>query len=307
MPYHIVKYWCLLLLILPVHVSAQEQKIPLSATISIADAEKSGDTFYVRFSVNSRGSIYLLDSGLNRLVKINQQGAILKEIGGFGWGDVQFDQATDIWARNALNVFVVDHNNHRIQHFDRNLNFIASINNDSALPDHLQFAFPIAMVFSMFGELFLIEGENKRVLHLDAQFKPLRSFGSFDWGEGALQEPAAIGLSAQQEVFVYDMGQNAIIIFDYFGNFDRIIPIKKRSESTRMLIMNKHIYLADSTGMALDIYNNDGSEDTRYSFAHHLTKGMRIRDFFITDQLFYVLAGEPATIYVFKPMPSGEK
>ncbi|MDQ7052666.1 MAG: hypothetical protein Q9P14_07185 [candidate division KSB1 bacterium] len=67
--------------------------------------------------------------------------------------------------------------------------------NDDGLDQRLQFGLPVAVTFSRFGELFVIDGENQRILRFNANGEPEQSFGDWDWGDGRLEEPVAICLN----------------------------------------------------------------------------------------------------------------
>ena len=199
-------------------VSAQVVPRP-GRVVQIEYPETHTGSWLQAVSINSRGEFYLTDTGLNRIIKTDSSGAILLEIGGFGWENEQFDQPLDIWAENALDVYVVDYNNNRIQRFDRNLNYVTSIVNDETRPAELQFAFPRALTVSLFGDVFVIETENGRVIKFDAEGRPLISFGDYDSGGGQLDMPYSICVAGEDDVFITDQRLQSVIRFDYYGNF----------------------------------------------------------------------------------------
>ncbi len=170
-------------------------------------------------SVDAEGNIYIADTGNQRVLKCDAQGKLVREVGGFGFGEQQFDRPVDVWVDNGLNVFVADYNNHRLQRYDKDLNFISSYSSDEARDESLQFRYPAALTLSAQGELFVADHEYNRVLRFEALGKPKASFGDFNWGEGRLERPAKIFISRRNEVWVSDSLRHAVLRYDAFGNF----------------------------------------------------------------------------------------
>jgi hypothetical protein len=170
-------------------------------------------------SVDLSGAIYISDTENNRILKFNSDGELIKTIGGFGWEKEQFYTPLDICASSALDVFVADYNNHRIQRYDKDLNYISSLYSDENWDETFQFAYPKSMVVSIHGDLFIIDGENIRLLMLNSFGEPEMSFGDFSEGKGRLVDPVQITVSSKDRLFVSDSQANKIIVFDYFGNY----------------------------------------------------------------------------------------
>jgi sugar lactone lactonase YvrE len=171
--------------------------------------------------VDPNGNLYLADTGHNRVLKCNQAGELLREVGGFGFNKEQFDHPVDVWAGNGLEVFIADYNNQRVERYDKDLNYLSSFYSDDLLEISLQFGYPAAVGLSTQGELFLADHEFNRILRLDAFGAPKSSFGDYNWGEGQLACPAKILITARREVFVSDSTANVIVEFDDYGNFVR--------------------------------------------------------------------------------------
>jgi len=171
--------------------------------------------------VDPDGNLYIADTGNNRILKCSQRGELLRETGGFGFDKQQFDRPVDIWAGNGLEVLVVDYNNHRLERYDKDLNYISSYYSDELQNESLQFGYPAAVSFSTNGEIFLADHEFDRMLRIDAFGKPKSSFGDFNWGDGRLSRPAKILITSRREIFVSDSTAEAIMEFDYYGNFVR--------------------------------------------------------------------------------------
>jgi tripartite motif-containing protein 71 len=182
--------------------------------------EKPGEfSFPAGISSDPNGNIYVADTGNNRIQKFDAKGKLLTFIGGFGWKSEQFQQPIDLTATNGLDIFVADYENERIERYDKDLNWIQSIYANPGLEERLRFGFPRSVSVSIHGDLFIVDGENKRVLKFNTQRQPEMSFGDYDWGEGALTEPARLFVSKQDKIYVTDPGAERIVLYDYYGNF----------------------------------------------------------------------------------------
>ncbi len=227
-------------------------------TVQIEYPEAHSGSWLQAVSVNSRKEFYLSDTGLNRILKTDSLGAIVLEIGGFGWENEQFDQPLDIWAANALDVYVADYNNNRIQRFDRNLNYVTSIVNDETQPAELQFAFPRALAVSLFGDVFVIETENNRVIKFDAEGRPLISFGDYDSGGGRLDAPHSICVAGEDDVFITDQQRGSVIRFDYYGNFLQEFGTGELRSPGAAVIAADRLVVLDTELLRLFVFEKEG-------------------------------------------------
>ena len=170
-------------------------------------------------SVDLFGSIYIADTGNNRILKLNTDGQIIKTIGGFGWEKEQFYSPYDIHVSSVLDIFVADYNNNRVERYDKDLNYISSLYSNEDWDAQFQFGYPKSVACSIHGELFIIDGENIRLLKLNSFGEPELSFGDFAEGKGRLLQPGQVAISSDDKIYVSDSQANKIIVFDYFGNY----------------------------------------------------------------------------------------
>ncbi len=236
-----------LLLAIPfVDLPAQSPPLRFLREIDLSTVIHQPKSRLVDLSLNQQQEIYLLDGGLHRVLLLDSTGALLREIGGFGWETYQFDQPQDIWAENSLDVFVADYNNNRVQRFDRRLNFVGTYTSEAVQRPELQFGLPVAVTFSRFGELFLIDSENRRVLRFNADGEPEQSFGDWDWGEGRLEEPVDICIDARDQVLISDAEQSCIFRYDYYGNYLQTITHPELRRPGRMATAENLLFVLDS-------------------------------------------------------------
>ncbi|HEV8539177.1 MAG TPA: NHL repeat-containing protein [Bacteroidota bacterium] len=192
----------------PQTVNKNDDQSPLSFKKALAIA------------VDSRGIVYVLDGGANEVLSLGKQEEVVVRTGGYGWSQFAFDNPRDLIAPNGLDIYVADYGNHRIQRFDRNLNLVSSLPSTGGEAGPRIFGYPRSVAVASSGALYVTDGENNRILQIDADGS-MRSFGGIDAARGRLRYPARVRVSSNEIVFVQD--SNAIVAFDRFGNFMRRI------------------------------------------------------------------------------------
>jgi DNA-binding beta-propeller fold protein YncE len=170
-----------------------------------------------RFDVDLYGNVYLLDPVQSTLTLMSRAGDTLRTIGGAGWGNQEFDRPAGVWARNGMDVFVADYGNHRIQRFDRNLNYVSSFSTRDSDTPYERFGYPADVAFSRLGDLFIIDSENIRIMKVNSSNTVERTFGGIDAGKGRVNNPTRIDVGPNDNVYVLDGSR--IVIFDAFGNY----------------------------------------------------------------------------------------
>jgi len=237
-----------------------------------------------RLDVDINGNIYVLDANRNLLTLSNGDFTLHKEVGGAGWENDQFDKPQGIWARNGIDVFIADYGNHRVQRFDRGLNYISTFSTrESAIPDE-RFGYPRDVAVSRLGDLFICDGENARIVKVNRFSKVERSFGGFDAGAGRLLRPSELEVGPKDRVYVLDMAR--VMVFDNFGNFvHELLPGLFRAPQTLFADNNGIVILDADT-----LYCFDGNErPTRIITleSHGVAQGVNIHSFVCSrDEMF---------------------
>jgi len=167
--------------------------------------------------VSQSGEFYALDRLNNRLIRISKNGNVVGFIGGFGWQEEQFDSPSDIWV-TSLDVFVSDKNNHRIQRYDRELNFISILDGSGGIGEG-DFEYPGSVAQSARGNLYVADPINGKMLKYSREGNFLLEFGGIGYAEGNTIEPESIGITPNENVIVADIARNILLYYDEFGNF----------------------------------------------------------------------------------------
>lgn len=200
------------------------------------------------FGLSKLGYFYVSDIGSDEILKIDTNGVLLKSIGGFGWDTGSFDKPVSVFP-TGINIFVADFKNHRIQRFDKDLNFISSLNKRGSNNNDEAFGYPSYCVVNNQGDLFIVDTENKRILKFDIFGRFSISIGGFDAGKFSLSNPSKMAVSHDGKIYVID--GKAIIVFDVFGNgiakqtFDFTLNDIKVSDNHLLITSTNSIWASD--------------------------------------------------------------
>jgi DNA-binding beta-propeller fold protein YncE len=209
-------------------------------------------------SLDWEGNLYIVDSGNDRLLKTDNRGDLLAEVGGFGWDNGQFNQPSQVASDQGLNIYVADTYNKRVQRFDRNLNFISVITLDS--PDK-SFGLIQGIAVTKSGELYIADTDNDRVIRLDNFFGFKSGLGDYSYGVGALLRPSGLALDRGENLYVCDSEKNRIAVFDPFGNYLKEIKDSSLKNPRGVCVsQDGSVYVANTGNNNILIFNSSGEK-----------------------------------------------
>ncbi len=205
-------------------------------------------------SVSPNGQIYVADTGNNKVKVYSPSGDSLREIGGYGWGQLEFDRPYDVFAGSGLNIYVADYGNHRIQRFDKDLNYISTLYTRDDDNVSKRFGYPAGVSLSRLGDLFILDTENLRVVKVNTFSTIERTFGGIDAGKGRLRAPRQLNATGKDIICILD--DDRVVLFDNFGNYIRSIGEGLLRDPLGMATENDTIYVVD--GQSVYVFNSDG-------------------------------------------------
>jgi len=248
------------------------------------------------------GFLYVSDTGNNRIQKLDAYGEMVKTVGGFGWGNDQLNMPAGLSAANGLDVFVADNNNGRIVRYDKDLHFISAFGSGDEWPGDLQFGFPLDVGITRQGELFCLDGENQRILKLNAGGEPQITFGDIEAGRGRLMSPSRMHISPGGRVYISDRELQSVLVYDIYGNFLFTFGHNRMNKPSGMTWIPPGILaVADPSGPSVLFFSADGeylhqlnsSADSPYLFAEPV-------DVTLHRNRIYILDRKNACIHVFE-------
>jgi hypothetical protein len=197
--------------------------------------------------VDVYGNTFVVDSRNSTLALYDRAMRKIASTGGPGWEQGRFDQPAGLWARNGLDVYVADYGNHRIQRFDRTLNFVSSFSSGDDENVSERFGHPSDVVLSRLGDLYICDTENECIVKVNSASRAAASFGGFGAGQGRLQHPIQVEIGANDWVYVLDPPR--VIVFDGFGNFLSTLPDGVLSHPTGLFADTKGIMVVDGDSL----------------------------------------------------------
>jgi len=174
----------------------------------------------VRLQTNPQGWLYVVDEEQNQIYAGHDIDSLSQSVGGYGWTSTTFDRPTGI-ATDGLNVYVSDYGNHRIQRFDRNLAYLSSLTTRDTSIHEARFGYPTGVALSQSGDLFVLDGENDRVLRFSQDARFQQTFGGIETGNRKITNPLKIIISHDNTIYVAE--PTRILEFDYFGNLVNVV------------------------------------------------------------------------------------
>lgn len=175
------------------------------------------------FTFNKLGFYYFISKSNNEVIVTDSSFSEIKRIGGYGWGQAEFDEPSDIFATEFY-VYVSDKNNSRIQVFDINLNYYSEFNTENVEQDKHKFRFPNYITISNSGEFYIFDSDKNYILKYNND-GTISEIGNKDAGEFSIFLPSDMILS--EKGFLYVADGNELKIFDSFGNnFHKFSPDK---------------------------------------------------------------------------------
>ncbi len=164
------------------------------------------------------GSLYVADSGNNRIQHLSPDGKVLDMWGDFA--DVSkgaapggtFNEPWGVAVGPDGSVYVADTWNYRIQKFTSDGKFLLMWGSGPA-EGQQQFYGPRGIAVDALGHVFVADTGNKRIIIFDANGKYLGEFGAPGAQLGQLDEPVDIALDAQGVAYVTDTWNQRIEVF----------------------------------------------------------------------------------------------
>ena len=168
-------------------------------------------------AIDDADNIYV--SSDHKLQKFTSSGELIKCVGPVGQrgskeGEFNVPRGVTLYDNQ---VYVCDCDNHRIQVFDLDLNFVRSIGSHGK--GRGEFNDPFDVKFDSAGNMYVADFSNERVQVMDINGRFIRAFGQE--GKGKLRGPSALHKNIIVDNFVYvsDWSDNCIVVYETSGQF----------------------------------------------------------------------------------------
>lgn len=163
-------------------------------------------------------SVYVTDSGNDRVIKYDEDGNYDSTYGSAGTGNGEFDAPTGIATDSAGNVFVVDTGNNRIQKF--NSSGVYQSQFGSAGSGDGQFSGPTRIFIDADDNIYVADTGNNRIQKFNSAGTYQMQWGANGASPGYLSSPMGIALSGDDKprAYVANSGNNRVEAFIEFSS-----------------------------------------------------------------------------------------
>ncbi len=228
-------------------------------------------------AVSPDGLIYVTDRDWDRILVYSDAGRLIRQLGGPGTNEGQFDDPTDVDPGIGLVISIADAQNGRIQRFSKDFRFLESLpvaaqtgsqveQNDpifrvgaaqlhQAAPGR-----PIAITSSASDDLYVVDDQAGVVIRWDRERRYRWIIGDQSVFEGRLLDPIDV-VATSDLLFVADAECACVVVYDLFGTFVRTIA-QGRFPAIRSI---------EKSGDGILVTSTD-------SMAEYDRRGTRIRD-----------------------------
>jgi DNA-binding beta-propeller fold protein YncE len=213
-------------------------------------------------ATDSKGNVYVADTGNNRIQKFGADGKFILEIGKADQSTTLLREPNGVAVDVTGNIYVVDASTHKLLKFDSDGTVIASYNG----PDS-GFYGPRDVAIGPDNQLYIVDQGRSRIARFDPGSESYSLvWGSSGSGEGQFNGPTGIAVS-NDLVFVADLGNGRVQVFDLDGKFVRLweMPSWKKSAGEFPDVLfdaeRKGVYVTSSgadTVLVFDVNGNPG-------------------------------------------------
>lgn len=291
--------WQLLLLILVLVGSVENsgaQTLDYVRSFEVGKSLKTPLNAPGAFAVVSPDVFYLTDLDFDRVLQSDNTGKISEVRGRFGWRKQEYDDPTDIVLAQNLDVYVADYYNQRLQHYDRNLNFIRTI--PLVASDESVRYYPKSVDQSPDNRIYVLDAEQNQLLELNPQGNYLQSLATFSELGDDLANATRLRVNPNGDIWVLTSGAGNIYIFDRFGTFKKKIQYPAMENPVGIAFYSESLaFIADQDRQLYQIIN--GTVITPLTSVA-LPEASALTDVAIYRDRLYLLTENPVRIAVYQ-------
>ena len=170
-------------------------------------------------AVDSKGNIWVVDKGNNRLEEFNEKGEFLAKYASAGSGNGQLSSPGAIAIDSSDNVWIADTGNNRIEKFNSSGEYLLKTGTYGT--GNGQFSGPEGIAVDSKGNVWVSDTYNGRVQKFNSSGEFLKLVGSYGSEAGQLGEPTGIDVSSSGNAYIADWQNQRITEFNESGGYIR--------------------------------------------------------------------------------------
>ncbi len=205
-------------------------------------------------AVDCNGSVYVADTGNNRIEKFTRNGTFILAWGGVGTNTSMFSSPAGIATDTIGHVYVADTGNNRIQKFSRSGSFLAAWGIYGTNTGEL--CSPAGVATDAGGNVYVSDTGNNRIQKFTQSGNFTTAWGEYGTTPGRFNSPTGIAVDTEGYVHVADRYNSRVQKFDAAGNY------------ICSLITEEGVSLGNLQGLASDAASNVYVTDTSRNQVH---------------------------------------
>lgn len=201
--------------------------------------------------VDTKGNIYVLDSGTNRII-VYDDTLFSHQFGGFGTGSGRLSNPSSFCVSPNY-IYVYDEGGDKISKYNLNGDFIGTLFENNNLGR-------CEIDIDDYGYIYLCSEDGNKIVKISNTGEEILSFGSFGWGEGFLDNPGGVVVGSNGDVYVSDTDNSRVEVFNSQGQFKREIgkEVLKKPICLELDEWN-NLFVCDAEEKKISVFDGDGN------------------------------------------------
>jgi len=209
-------------------------------------------------AVNDRGVLYLIDAGNRRVIWFDVHLTAVRDFSGEGGTFGRLSEPTYLTVDADRTVWITDSGRRLLVQCSDKLEYLGEIEpRDEQAP--LELGRPAGIAVTGFGEIWVADSDNNRIVVLDVLGQVSHFVGDFGYAGGALRRPAKLLLGNQDQIYVCDTENRRIVIYDDRGSLVREIE-HPALENPVAVAIDSHgrLWALDKSSGRIHCFSRDG-------------------------------------------------
>ncbi len=240
-------------------------------------------------AVDSKGNLWVIDKGNNRLEKFNEKGEYLAKYGTAGTGNGQLSAPSAVAIDSEGSLWVADTGNNRIEKFNEKGEYVSQFGTKGS--GNGQFNEPSGIAVAPNGSIYVVDRGNRRVQLFSKSGAYQGQAGSSGSGHLQLSEPSGIAIGAASgespfTLLIADSGNNRVLRWTslgaYVGEFGSpgTGPGQFNRPEGISVDSKGNVWVGDQNNGRIEAFNEKGEYVTQFG-----TKGSGAQQFSLTYPL----------------------
>ena len=209
---------------------------------------------------NSYGEMYVTEYYNRQVAVLDSSGRKISTIGSKGDGPGQFQQPRYIAIDSNDNIYVT--NEHKLQKFNRNGEFVKSVGSGSkgSKPGEFYLTHGVKIHHN---QVYVCDCYNHRIQVFDLDLVFIKSFGTHGSGQGQYDRPCDLAFDSQGNIYVSDYANNRVQVLDPNGRYLRQFGGKSRPGKLKgpegIHIAHDCVYVSDCGNNCIAVFQLSGA------------------------------------------------